>query len=104
MALIKMFSGDNLDITYNIQDENGDVLTLTGASLSWTALNGSSTVISKSSPSLGATITSAADGQITVSLDPADTSSLKGTYQLDAEITDSSSDVYTFEDGGLVID
>lgn len=98
MSIIRMTNGDNLDIVYTIKDENDAVVDLTGGSIAWKALNGATTAITK----VGA-LTDASNGITTVTLDPADTTSLKGTYILDGEFTDSGSNVYSFEDGGLTI-
>ena len=95
-----MDSGDNLDIVYTITDEDGNIIDLTGGSISWKALvSGTDTaVITKTG-----VLTDPTNGITTVSLDPADTSSLKGTYLLDGNFTDSGANVYSYEDGHLVI-
>ena len=100
MSRIDIDSGDNLDLVYTIKDTNGSVVDLTGGSISWTAvISGTSTaVITKAG-----VLTDPSNGITTVSLDPADTSSIKGTYLLDGNFTDSGANVYSYEDGHLVI-
>jgi hypothetical protein len=100
MALITITSGDNLDIIYTIKDENDAVVDLTGGSIAWKALVSGPTTAQITKTGV---LTDAANGITTVTLDPADTSSIKGTYTIDGEFTDSGSNVYTFDDGGLVI-
>ena len=101
MAIIRMTRGDNLDLVYTIKDSTGAVEDLTGGSISWKALiSGTTTaVITKTG-----VLTDAANGITTISLDPADTSSLGGTYAIDAEYTDSGASVYTFDDGAIIVE
>lgn len=101
MAIIRMTRGDNLDIVYTLKDENEALLQMTGTSVSWKALRSGTTTekISKS----GA-LTDPGAGVTTISLDPADTTSLGGTYALEGEWVDTSGNIYTFEDGALFIE
>lgn len=102
--MIEITAGDNRDIVYTIVDENDDVIDLTGGSMTWKAyVSGTDTEVISKSTSGGIALTDPTNGVATVSLEPADTTALKGTYILDGEFTDSGSDVYTFEDGGLEI-
>ena len=105
MSLIKISSGDNLDIVYTIVDENDAIVDLTGGSITWRALVSATntTAIAAKSVSSGVALTDPTNGIATVSLDPVDTTSLKGTYILDGEFVDSASNVYTFERGGLEV-
>jgi hypothetical protein len=102
--MIEITAGDNRDLVYTIVDENDNVINLTGGSITWTAyVSGTSTAVITKSTSSGIALTDPTNGVATVSLEPADTTSLKGTYILDGQFTDSGSDVYTFEKGGLEI-
>ena len=102
--MIEITAGDNRDIVYTIVDENDVVVNLTGGSIIWRALvSGTETVVITKSVGSGVALTDPTNGVATVSLEPADTTSLKGTYILDGQFTDSGSDVYTFEKGGLEI-
>jgi len=105
MSIIDIRSGDNLSIVYTIVDENNAVVDLSGGTITWDILvSGTTTaLVTKSSPSGGVELTTPTSGIATVALNPADTTGLRGTYQLDGEFTDSSSNVYTFEDGGIYI-
>lgn len=100
-----MFAGDDRQLVYTLKDQAGAVVDLTGGSISWRAVvSGTDTaVITKTSPSGGVVLTTPTSGICTVTLDPADTSSLNGTYELDGKFTDSGSNVYTFEDDGIRI-
>lgn len=101
MAVQRMTRGDNLDMVYTISDSNGNIEDLTGGSIAWKALvSGTTTaVITKTG-----TLTDPTNGITTVSLDPADTAALGGTYAVDGEYTDSGSSVFTFDDGAMIIE
>jgi hypothetical protein len=101
MAIIRMVKGDTIDIVYTISDSAGNVEDLTGGSISWKALRSGSTTaeITKT----GA-LTDASNGVTTISLDPADTTSLGGTYAIQGVYTDSGASVYTFDDGALIVE
>jgi len=99
-SMITMTNGDNLDIVYTIKDENDAVVDLTGGSIAWKALvSGTATAVITKTGAL----TTPASGVTTVTLDPADTNSLKGTYLLDGQFTDASANIYTFDSGALVV-
>ncbi len=100
MAITKMRRGDNIDLVYTISDQSGSIENLTGGSITWKALRSGSTTekISKTG-----VLTDPTNGVTTISLDPADTSSLGGTYAVEAKYTDSGSDVYTFDAGAIII-
>jgi hypothetical protein len=100
MSVVKIQSGDTLDLIYTIVDQDGTVIDLTGGSISWVAyINGTSTeVINKTG-----VLTTPVSGITTVFLAPSDTVSLDGVYNIEGKHTTSEDDVYTFEEGELVV-
>lgn len=85
------FSGDNLDILFTVSDGDnpGNPKDLTGASIDWVLAKqqGKAPLITKSIGS-GVTITDAANGKGTVSIQQADTENLKGdTYWHELQVT-----------------
>jgi hypothetical protein len=104
-TLITVTQGDNVDIVYNIQDETGAVLDLTGGTIEWNVnISGTnSSVIQKSSAtSSGIVLTDALNGIVTVTVSPTDTSSIgKGTYTLDGQFINPSAETFSFESSGF---
>ena len=92
-------------INFNVYQSDGTTpWDLTGGTLYFYAALGS-ILISKSSPSGGITITDAANGEATLQLDPADTSSFgNGLYAADCELTLAvSGKDYDVAKGSLII-
>lgn len=100
MALLVINGGNDIDIVYTIKDENNAVVDLTGGSIAWDLYKGGNgtSLLSKT----GA-LTNPTGGVTTISLVPADTSSLEGLYHVQGVYTDSGAKTYTFDDGGLKV-
>lgn len=100
--IIKITSGNTLNIVYTIKDEANAVVDLTGGSIAWSINNPDGTsIVSKTSPSGGVVLTTPGSGIMTVTLDPADTTGLKGIYDVLGRFTDSGANVYTFDSGHI---
>lgn len=87
---IEMYSGDSYDLEVTVTDENGAIVNISGASITWSLYKSvaSPTLVSKGTSTSGITITDAVNGKFTVSLVPADTQKLAGTYEHSAKLTD----------------
>lgn len=101
-----MFAGDDLTLTVTVKETDGTATTITSAAISWKASksNSKTAAITKSTAAGGVTITNGAGGIFTVSLDPADTTSLEGDYIHEAQITFSNGDVRTVLRGVMTIE
>lgn len=99
------YAGDTLQITITVQDDAGNALDLTGATVEWVLVSAGEreTVLSKDSASGGIALTDAANGEIRITIDPADTESLKGLYRHEAEVTDASGNTSTVTVGDFEI-
>ena len=92
-------AGDTVPVIVTISDDSGAAVNLTGASARWAAAPGTprrfgSPVITKD-PGAGIAITNAAAGELTVTLEPADTEALSGDYFHELQVTDSSGSITT---------
>ncbi len=98
-ALIEMFSGDSKILRYTVKDGSGAVIDITGAAFRWGLFKldtDESTPTAKNSTVLtppgektvgsGIVITDAANGVLEVTLDPADTAPLKGSFYHEIEM------------------
>lgn len=92
----EMYSGDTRTLTVTVRDTSGAAVDLTGATARWALAKkvGQAALVSKSTGS-GIELTDAANGEFTVTLDPADTADLVGDYWHEAEVTDSAGRVVT---------
>lgn len=85
-------SGDSRIIQCTVQGPTGDAYPLTGAAIKWQAFLASgggftgSAIITKTVGS-GIVITNAVGGVFQITVNPADTESLAGTYYHEAEVT-----------------
>jgi hypothetical protein len=90
--------GDNLDLLIIVRDADGcDLTDLTGSTALWVLAEkpGCTPLLSKTG-----TLTSAINGEVTVSLDPADTADLRcGSYHHELQMTDGLSKVTTVMTG-----
>jgi hypothetical protein len=99
MRHFTLWAGDDVTLSATATDSAGAAVNLTGSTLSWTLSDGNVARVTKTT-SDGITVTSAANGTFTVSLDTADTSDLEaGTYRHRATVTDASSNITTVLDG-----
>lgn len=101
MSIISTNTGDSVDIVYTIYDLDQVIVDLTGGVVTWACrISGTSTdLITKTG-----VLTDPTNGITTVTMDPADTATLGGTYALYGEWTSSAGKVYTFEDGSLIVE
>lgn len=105
-----MFSGDDKELVVVIKDVAGDAVNIAGLlSAIWECSKlredgtfSSTPVISKSIGA-GIELTSAGAGELTVTLDQADTEDLYGDYYHELEIVDSNSNKQTVMVGTLTI-
>lgn len=82
--------GDDVTITASINDQAGNDLDITGATITFTVYDGSVQKFAKT-----ATIVTASTGAISIAIADADTSSLSGAYIYKIKVTDASSNVST---------
>lgn len=87
----EMYAGDTAILNFSVSMAG----TLTGATIKW--------VMSTITKTIGSGITVTGDRTFTVTLSPADTTSLAGSYPHEAEITDSSGNVSTVARGTATI-
>lgn len=95
------FSGDSLVLTFTVLKPDATPKDLTGATVVWGLANaqGKGLRLSKN-----ASITDAVNGVCTVTLSPADTASLSGTFYHELEVTDAAANVSTVTYGSFVIE
>lgn len=100
----QMVAGDSKSLVVTVKDGAGLAVNITGATIKWRAARsfGKSAIISKSTAS-GIQITDGANGQFTVTLDPADTNSLLGVYYHEAEVTSTNNEISTVISGTMKI-
>lgn len=99
-------SGDDIAIDVTVTDSDDAAVDITGCLIRWGArkVGETSTAISKSTTDGGITITDGPAGQFRVSLDPADTASLSGVFEHEAELTDLTGAVSTVCTGSMRIE
>ncbi len=89
-------AGQDIDLNLTIQDSAGTTVDLTGATLRFvlTTPNNNGIVLDSDSSPQGATyaITSAADGEVTVSITDENMDGLLGDYYYEVKVTDSAGD------------
>jgi hypothetical protein len=94
-----MTAGDSETLAGTATDSAGAAIDLTGATIAYSLTDGASTLVSKTG-----SITVAASGTFSVTLDPADTSGLEaGTYWHSAVVTAAGGTVTTTLRGRLRI-
>ena len=95
----EMYSGDTKTLAVAITDADGNAVTLTGATCAYTirtAITSTTALVTKATGGSGITVSGST---VTISLAPADTADLDGTYYHELQITDSAGHVSTaFQD------
>jgi hypothetical protein len=98
-----MWAGEAKEIRIPCVDENGDALTLTGATIAWElrARQGAAALVTKGTGGSGITLetTDATDDTVVIALEPEDTAALRGVYLHEAAITGAQA---AFLSGGVV--
>lgn len=92
-----MHSGDTLTLNVTVQDAVGDPVDLTGATCTFGLSKQDSEGLPKGSALASPTVTivSAAAGNVSVAIVPANTASLAGDYYHELQVVDASSNVST---------
>lgn len=100
-----MVSGDTRTLTVRVRDPDDAVVAITGATIRWRAARsyGKTANITKATGGSGITITDGPNGVFVVTLDPADTASLYGTFYHEAEVTFSDDTVSTVLRGTMKV-
>lgn len=99
MSLITISAGNDIDLVYTLSDQNGDVVDLTGGSISWKMTKTGAT--STEYVTKTGALTDPTNGVTTVSISASDTTSYKGTYEMMGIYTDSEANSYTFESNNI---
>ena len=97
-----MVSGDTKILSITAQTSTGTALNLNGAVITWQLfpLGGGTALLTKTIGG-GITITDASNGVFQVKIDPADTADLAGSYNHEAQITDTDGNILTPRNVGL---
>jgi hypothetical protein len=98
------YKGDTRNISVSVEDDDGAAVDLTGATIKWAAANTptSVAVISKQTGGSGISITDASGGVFVITLQPADTASLRArTYYHEAQVTDAGGVISTVLTGKM---
>jgi hypothetical protein len=92
--------GDSLELIVDV-DEDGSDKDLTQASVSWTVAHrlGASPTLSDSDSGVSASVTDAAAGEVTVTIDSGVTDGLAGRYQHELRVTDLNGDTAVVAEG-----
>lgn len=101
----RMVSGDSATLSMTARDLSDAVVDLTGGTLRWElhAKGCGDADVSKATGGSGITVTDADDGTFTVTLDPGDTTDLRGEYLHEAQFTSAGGAVTTVVRGRLTI-
>lgn len=97
-----MHAGDDKVLTVTVKDPDDAAVNLSSATIKWQAAKsfGKASAISKATSS-GIEITDTAGGVFEITLDAADTESLRGTFQHEAEVTFSDGTISTVMSGTM---
>lgn len=100
-----MHSGDDKTLQFTVKDQDGVVVDITGASITWAfAARVGATAIASKTVGSGITITDAAAGVFQVTIDAADTASLTGgVLYHEAQLVDSGGVKSTIAYGDMTI-
>lgn len=99
-------AGDTVDINVTVTNPaTGDPKNLTGATVQWAMYKAyKGTVVLTKDTDDGVTITDAADGELTISLEAADTEDVRpDIYAHEVEVTDSGGNVSTVTTGYITL-
>jgi len=96
--------GDALELIVDV-DEAGDDKDLAQATVSWTLAHrpGATPTLSDSDSGVTATVTDAAAGEVTVTIDSGVTDGLAGRYQHELRVTDRNGDTAVVAEGRVRI-
>jgi len=93
---VTLHSGDTLTLEVTVNDSSGSAVDLTAATFTWAMSKKSNSAVAPRGAALltkalasGVTLIDAATGRIDITLDPADTESLAGTYYHELQMTDT---------------
>lgn len=103
-----VWTGNDLNLTFNVTDDNSSALDLTGAAVRWkTAWEPFETVILAKSSTIGTSsleITNSTAGVVAVRLNETDTNSLRaGVYYHELEVQDSTGNPFTVATGHMTL-
>jgi carbamoylphosphate synthase small subunit len=100
----EMVSGDTKDIVVTVLDESDQVVPITAASVVFTlSKNQFSAALVTKTTAAGIVISNGPGGELTITLDTADTESLIGEHYYEVELTDVSNRVSTVAVGCIDI-
>jgi hypothetical protein len=92
-----MYAGNTKKVVVTVKDDAGGNLNITGSTVRW----GFGDILKTTSS--GITLSNPTSGEFTITLNPADTSSKKGTFTHFAELTDVAGNVTTILNGEITI-
>lgn len=100
-----MVAGDHKTLVITVKDADGVAVNIASATIKWQCARslGKASNISKATGGSGITITDAANGVFTVTLNPSDTNSLVGNFIHEAEVTSSGGTISTVLQGTMKI-
>lgn len=101
---LTMVQGDSVALDFAITDQDGAVVDLDGATIRWQMARSvyAAPMVEKAVGD-GITVTDATGGLFTVTLDPADTATITGSFYFEVEIVDSFGNVSTPRTGEIAI-
>lgn len=86
-----MYAGDYITMEFTAKEENGSALNLTGLTLKWSlGRKSEGPALLTKTDGAGITVTDAAAGKFTVTLDPQDTLKFNGDYYHEAKAFDGT--------------
>lgn len=87
-----IYAGEDVSITVNVKDTDGNAEDITGMSFSYKVWKGSSAAVLTKTTGSGITLTTPASGVLTISMADTDTDALTpATYKHELKITDDGS-------------
>ena len=96
----EVYAGDDKEVTITVRDENSEILNLTGYTLNWVMSDEDEDAILTKTLSDGLSVATPSNGQVLLTLVPADTEDLEpGIYHHELEITSSGGKVSTVTTG-----
>jgi hypothetical protein len=99
------YAGDSLELTFDVDQPDGTAKDLTGATVSWAVASrpGDTPALDDGDAGVTLTISDAANGEVTVTVDAGATSDLSGLYYHELEVEDASGAVDTVARGEFTV-
>lgn len=96
---ITMVAGDDKEIYITVYDDGGNLEDITGATINWVAFRQNGTIVLTKTTADAITLDDPTNGVLLITLIPADTETLLGSYYHECELTDNAGRISTITKG-----